>query len=105
MNMGEAQGSRSEQVTLNLKPGGGAAGGRRTFHGSGTHVPGPHVVHRPETADFVRKPRLTLVNGVTKMVPPGSGSAVLDFVTRVVLCSQLLSPASQFHDPTSFQSR
>lgn len=57
-------------------------------------MPGPHVVHRPESVDLVRKPRLTLVNGVTKMVPSGSGSAVLDFVTRVVLCSELLSPAS-----------
>lgn len=40
------------------------------------HVSGSHGVHRPETAELVRKLRLTLVNGVTKTVSPGSDVAV-----------------------------
>lgn len=59
----------------------------------------------PETAEPIRKLRLTLVNGVPRMVPQESGSAVLYFVPRVMLCSALLSPASLLHDLASFQVR
>lgn len=68
-------------------------------------MPRPHVVHMPETAESIKKLKFTLVNGVTKMVPPGSGTALLDFVTRVMFRSELLSPAPLFHDPVSFQVR
>lgn len=77
--------------------------GRRTFHRNVTHVPRWCVAPMLKTAEVVRKPRLTLVNGMAEMVPPGSGSVVLNFVTSFNLCSELLSPASLPHDPVSFQ--
>lgn len=59
----------------------------------------------PETAEPNKKLKFTLVNDVTKMVPPGSGAALLDFVTRVMFSSELLSPAPLLYDPVSFQVR
>lgn len=63
-------------------------------------MPRPHVVHIPETAEPIKKLKFTLV---TKMVPPESGTALSDFVTRVIFSSELLSPAPLLHDPVSFQ--